>query len=235
MSGKKRTKGTKRVTKKAKAKLITLANDQRLLALDISSKAVGWSFWVNEELVRYDKFVLPEKLGHGGRLCHFRHELKILMADLSPTRVVYEAPYQGRMRYAFGVLSLYIGMLKATYYEVSGTDLADEDAIAAHLIKRRIGARRGRDHDENKRIVVQLVNERFGIALAYDANDRSKHRSDDDVADAIALGWSVFISSEPEKTLGKEDDPTDGTTRGRSPQRRRRSASPRAPRQRRTA
>lgn len=235
MSGKKRSKVTKSGTKKRKTKLITLVNDQRLLALDISSKAVGWSFWVNEELVRYDKFVLPEKLGHGGRLCHFRDELTHLMAELLPTRVVYEAPYQGRMRKVFGVLSMYIGMLKAMYFEVSGVDLADEDGIAAHLVKRRIGARRGRSHDENKRIVVQLVNERFGIALAYNATDRSKRLSDDDVADAIAVGWSVFISSEPEKTLGKEEDPTDGTTRGRSPQRRRRNASPRAPRQRRTA
>jgi hypothetical protein len=132
------------------------------------------------------------------------------------------------------VLSAYIGMLKATYYEVSGSDLDERDGIAAHLIKRRIGARKGRSHDENKRIVVQLVNERFGLSLAYQSEDRSKKTSDDDIADAIAVGWSVLLA-EHEIDLGVEGTIPDGISGGRRPKRSRRSAGARPTRRRRAS
>lgn len=218
--------------RKPRAVPVPLAGDEVLLALDISSRAVGWAVFRNGELSHYDKWVLPHLKGHGCRLCVFREDLLRAFAEYNPTAVYWEAPYQGRARHAFAVLSAYVGMLKATYYEWAGTDIDEEHGIPAHLVKRRIGARRGRSHEENKRIVVTLVNEQFGLSLRYKADDARKTISDDDVADAIAVGWAALLGRTGTEPEDAEEGADDGLAGGRRTQRRVRRTSPRKTRSR---
>jgi Holliday junction resolvasome RuvABC endonuclease subunit len=110
--------------------------------------------------------------------------------EWGPHVVIYEAPYQGRMKNTFGILSRYVGVIEAAHYEHYEREVAKSEAVPAHLVKRAIGAKKGKDHESNKKIVLMLVNQTFGLSLKYKANDSTKKVSQDDEADAIALNWA---------------------------------------------
>ncbi len=120
------------------------------------------------------------------------------LAEFNPDLVVYEAPYHGRMRNAYAILSKYVSTVELTYRMWSGAPLPPEAAVAASSIKKLIGAPKGSSHGDNKREVVNLVNSHFGLRLKFNATDRTKQRSDDDVADAIAVGWAFLLSTAEE-------------------------------------
>lgn len=162
---------------------------ERVLSLDSSSRSCGWAVFDNGELVTYGHFS-QEGDGHGERLANFSLWLHQLFMDWQPTRVIYEAPYQGRMRNTFGILSRYVGVIEAMHFNWSGREFAKDEAVAAHLVKKAIGAPKGRDHDHNKKIVLLMVNKRFGLNLRFKGNDLNKRVSQDDDADAIALNWA---------------------------------------------
>jgi hypothetical protein len=58
------------------------------------------------------------------------------------------------------------------------------------MVKKAIAAKKGKDHESNKKIVVLLVNETFGLNLKFKANDTNQRVTQDDEADAIALNWA---------------------------------------------
>lgn len=165
---------------------------ERVLAFDSSSRACGWSVFDEGQLVAYGHFrqIGP---GHGERLMNFRAWLLHMFASWQPTRVIYEAPYQGRMRNTFGVLSKYVAMIEEAHYEHYQAEIDETGVVPAHVIKKVIGARKGKDHEANKKIVVLLVNETFGLSLQFKTNDLGKKVSQDDDADAIALNWAWHL------------------------------------------
>lgn len=169
------------------------------MALDTSSKCVGWSVFDDGQLVQHGRYVQQGK-GHGQRLASFRLWTLALLHEFTPEQLVYEAPYSGRMRNTFGVLSKYAGVVEACHYEHFGREIPPANAVAAHLVKKAIGATKGRSHEENKKIVLLLVNQVFGLALKYAQNDTTKKTSQDDEADAIALNWAWHV-------LYRTDDP----------------------------
>ena len=124
---------------------------------------------------------------------NFRRWLSAMFDGWKPTRVIYEAPYQGRMRNTFGILTRYVGQIEAAHFECFGRALEKEEAVPAHLVKKAIGAQKGKDHDANKKIVVVLINKAFGLNLKFKANDVRKKVSQDDDADAIALNWAWHL------------------------------------------
>lgn len=163
---------------------------QRILALDSSSACIGYAVFEQEQVLAYGKFIPTGGRGtHGEKLAGFRAWLMALVAEVVPDRVCFELPFHGRRRNTFGVLCRYIGVIEAVHFEALGREVGDGDAIPAHLIKRAIGAPRGQTHEENKRRVVRMVNERYGLRLRY-ADD--KKISQDDIADAIAVGWAWY-------------------------------------------
>ena len=164
---------------------------ERVLALDPSSACVGWSLFEAGELARQGKYIQQgEKGRHGQKLDTFRVWLDALLIDLHPDRLLYEAPYQGRMKHTFGILSRYVGIIEAVHFWHFGYEIPPNDAVPAHTVKRAIGAKRGANHEDNKVIVLKLVNARYGINLKYKKNDRDKKTTQDDIADAIAVNWA---------------------------------------------
>jgi hypothetical protein len=80
--------------------------------------------------------------------------------------------------------------------EFFGVELPQEDALEAKAIKRAIGAKRVKGHENNKLVVVKLVNAEFGLRLKFKADERPKKISQDDEADAIAVGWAWHLLRE---------------------------------------
>lgn len=165
---------------------------ERVLALDSSSKACGWSLFEAGQLISYGKFLQKGK-GHGERLMHFRQWILAMLQEFRPTQLVYEKPYSGRMKNTFGILSRYAGVIELAHFEHFQAEMPADNAVAAHLIKKAIGAKKGRNHEQNKKIVLLLINQVFGLSLKYKSNDQTKKISEDDTADGIACNWAWHI------------------------------------------
>jgi Holliday junction resolvasome RuvABC endonuclease subunit len=164
---------------------------ERVLALDSSSRACGWAVCDDGVLIGHGVYK-QEGDGHGERLMRFRSWLLEMFTQWAPHVVAYEAPYQGRMKNTFGILSRYVGAIEAAHFEHYQVEIEKTQAVAAHLVKKTIGAKKGENHEANKKIVVLLVNQRFGLSLKYKSNDRNKTVTQDDEADAIALAWAWY-------------------------------------------
>jgi Holliday junction resolvasome RuvABC endonuclease subunit len=202
-----RTGRTRKRKQKPIAFLPVGEGDERVLGLDTSSKCIGWAVFDNGQLTQHGRFVLPGKC-HGEKLAALRVWLMQLLAEFRPTRLVYEAPYRGLNGTTFGVLSRYAGMVECCHFEHFLAGIPAEDAVPAKEVKRAIGApsakrgklarsrKKGRapkrladeTHTQNKLIVLNMVNERFGLGLKLEENDES---------DAIALTWAWHVLNRP--------------------------------------
>jgi Holliday junction resolvasome RuvABC endonuclease subunit len=167
----------------------------RVLALDSSSRACGWSIFDNGALLVHGCY-RQTGTGHGERLMNFRAWLLGMLQEWAPHVVIYEAPYQGRMKNTYGILSRYVGIIESAHFEHYGREFDKDEAVAAHLVKRAIGAKKGTDHEANKKIVLLMVNQQFGLNLKFKANDTTKKITQDDEADAIALNWAWHLMRE---------------------------------------
>lgn len=131
---------------------------------------------------------------HGEKLANFFEWLSRLIRDLQPDDTVFEAPYAGRhRRYTFGVLSKYVGVVELTHFHCLARELPAENKIAAHAVKRALGVPKGQTHDDNKRLMVAEINQVYGLALRYKKEDRAKKVTEDDRADAIAVGRAWLL------------------------------------------
>jgi len=135
----------------------------------------------------------------------FRLWLLDMMKAWGPHVVVYEAPYQGRMKNTFGILSRYVGIIEAAHFEHFSREFEKSEAVAAHLVKRAIRAKKGANHEANKKIVLLLVNQHFGLSLKFKANDTTKKVTQDDEADAIALNWAWHLLNESGSALDEDE------------------------------
>jgi Holliday junction resolvasome RuvABC endonuclease subunit len=165
---------------------------ERVFALDISSVCCGWSIFDNGHLLTYGKYKQVGE-GHGERMWNFHNWLLTMFNGWAPTEVVYEAPYAGPRRHAFSVLIRYAGVVQLTYFNWTGNELAEDNAVPANLVKKLIGAKKGKNHEANKKIVLMLMNQLYGLNLKFKSKDPKKSVSQDDEADAIAvnLAWHV--------------------------------------------
>lgn len=164
----------------------------RLLALDISSVCVGWSLWDDGRLLEFGRY-RQQGAEHGEKLVNFQQWLVDTFDTLDPDHVAFEAPYAGRRRHTFAVLSMYCAVVLMVHFERTGFEVPEENRVAAHQVKRRLQVRKGASHTENKKIMVQWANETFGLSLSFDVKDKTKRKSQDDEADAIAVGYAWYL------------------------------------------
>jgi Holliday junction resolvasome RuvABC endonuclease subunit len=160
--------------------------EARTLGLDVSSVCVGYAVFDGAALVDYGKH---HQVGaeHGEKLASFAAWLAGLLAEFAPDHLVVEQPYPGQRRHTYGVLSMYIGVVLAQHWARYGAEMPKAHRVPAHRVKRALGVKKGADHAANKEIMVREINRRYGTGLRYAKAATSRHTSDDDVADAIAL------------------------------------------------
>lgn len=136
---------------------------------------------------------MPHGQDHGEKLVDFHAWLASMFLDWEPTDVIYEMPYPGRERHAFGVLQMYVAALFAEHWVFFGREIPTTNRITPREVKRLNKLPEGGSYKANKALACQRVNELYQLNLKYDPNDREKQRSQDDTADAILLGraWSL--------------------------------------------
>jgi Holliday junction resolvasome RuvABC endonuclease subunit len=164
----------------------------RVLALDLSSKCVGYAVFEGTDLVDHGKYV-TEGVSHDERLLRFQLWLMQLFDAVHPEELVVERAFSGRQRNAYGVLMLYHGALMASWFAFRGEPLPDECRIMAKSVKRLLGFKQLTSHDARKKQAVQAINKLYRLRLKYKSHDPFKKVSEDDVADAIAAGRAYLI------------------------------------------
>lgn len=200
-----RTKSVQRRTKASNrssmAPYPTQEGTERVIALDISSVCCGWSIFDDGDLLTFGRYKQVGD-GHGERMWNFHKWLMELLNAWQPTHLIYEAPYAGPRRHAFSVLIRYAGTVQLSYFCWTGQELPEENAVPANLVKKLIGAKKGKNHEANKKIVLLMINQRYGLNLKYKSKDPKKSVSQDDEADAIAVNWAWHVRYRSE--LGEE-------------------------------
>lgn len=174
----------------------TGADHERLLALDTSSTCVGWAVFEDGSLVQHGRY-RQKQVEHGERLATFQTWLEDMLRTFNPNQLVYEKPFAGRRRNAFGVLTMYVAVVLLTWFRHSGLEITTANAVPARDVKRRNSMRKGKDHEQNKKLGVLLANRLYGLRLKYKSNDKTKKVSQDDEADAILLGRAWLVAERP--------------------------------------
>lgn len=159
----------------------------RVLALDVSSVCVGWALF---------KDGLPEVFGkyhqvgesHDERLVHFHGWLGAVLQQLQPDEMVLEEPYFSRQPKTFAVLTMYATVVLMCHVEYFGEAMPGQNRIQPAQVKRELKAKYGTDHTNRKRLMVLMMNQIYGLELRFKHPDKFKRVSDDDIADALALG-----------------------------------------------
>lgn len=169
---------------------------ERVLALDTSSTCVGWAVFEDGHLVHHGRY-RQKQVEHGERLSTFQAWLAAMFRQYMPKQVIYEKPFAGRRRNAFGVLTMYVAVVLLTWFQHTGSEIGEGCAVAARDVKRRNEMRKGKNHEQNKKLGVLLANKLYGLRLKYKSNDKTKKVSQDDEADAILLGRAWLIAERP--------------------------------------
>lgn len=166
----------------------------RVLALDVSSKCVGYAVFDGTDLVEHGRY-RTEGVSHDERLLRFQFWLMELFVATSPDELVVERAFAGRQRNAYGVLMLYHGCLLASWFAYHGAPLPDEQRVQAKAVKRLLGLKQLPSHDARKRQMVLEMNKQYKLRLKWKSHDPLKKVSDDDEADAIAVGRAWLIQT----------------------------------------
>jgi Holliday junction resolvasome RuvABC endonuclease subunit len=158
------------------------------LAFDLSSSCCGWAVGQDETLERYGKFIFKSTAGTSEKLAAFAGLVDVLLATFQPNEVILENPLSGRAKVTARHFEL-VGILRATVYARLGYEIEQEHFISPKTVKKWMEVPSGTDHNNNKLIMVNKINDLFGLQLKYDPN--SKIHTDDDTADAIAalVAW----------------------------------------------
>jgi Holliday junction resolvasome RuvABC endonuclease subunit len=189
------TPPTKR-TRTPVAPVAHVAATHRLFALDTSSSCVGWALFVGGELRQFGKLPLTARGAAG--LVQFADWLTPTLVELHPDEVAVEWPFPGRNPKTYGMLMQVIAVVMIGHFRYRGAELPKSNQVEAHAVKRLLKRPRPTGAQSVKQLMVEYINTRFGLQLKFKANDKTKRISDDDIADAIAVGAAWFVRREKE-------------------------------------
>lgn len=201
-------KGSTKTTKPKKNKKAKPSTNQtgvKILALDIAGRATGWAVGQGRTLLGYGKHVSNLRHGRAQRLSEFGAWLSILLVREKPDLVLIEKPYLGRNSNVLANLSKYIAVAEVEIFRALGENVDEDWFLDPRSVKKGLKLRRPTSkqsarlkHEENKVLMVNKINELYGLKLVYDAN--SKIKSDDDCADAIALLHFWWLGTEEDES-----------------------------------
>mgnify|MGYP001272746630 CR=1 FL=1 len=164
----------------------------RVLALDVSSKCVGYAVFDGTDLVDYGRHRTQGE-SHDERLLRYQVWLMELFELVKPDELVVERAFSGRQRNAFGVLSLYHGVTMATWFAFRREPIPDEQRVHSKAVKRLLKLKALTTHDARKRQMVLEMNKIYRLRLKWKSHDPTKRVSEDDTADAIGIGRAWLI------------------------------------------
>lgn len=176
-----------------------LENEVVILALDLSTSCVGWCLGIDTDLVLWGKYVFKRSAGIGEKLHAFAEWLQVLIDTYKPDRILLEEPLKRKGNTTARHYEM-LGVVRQVWRSRTGTEILKSWIISSTTVKTHMKVKRGRNHSHNKAIMVDKVNDLYNLKFQYAS---SKHRSDDDIADAIAV-WTTYMRRN-RKSMKEED------------------------------
>lgn len=161
------------------------------LALDMSTSCVGWVVGVNHKPIHHGKFILKKDAGIGHKLAAFDEFLASLLVAFTPDRLAVEKPVKRRGNTTERHMEL-MGIVRKTWVQYMGEELMESWIIPPTTVKRVLQVQPGANHEANKQIMVERINDLFDLGLKY--HKSNKKISDDDIADAYAVLVTLWNS-----------------------------------------
>jgi Holliday junction resolvasome RuvABC endonuclease subunit len=160
------------------------------IGLDLSSSAIGWAVSVDQLLYNHGKLVFRRTDGMGAKVRDAYEFFWDLFRFYKPTRICLEKPV---MRHGSSTArhNEMLAVVRLAAISAGAGEIADEAMIPPQTIKRCLKVPKGDSHEENKRNMLELVNQRLGLRLKF--HKGSKLESDDDIADAIAVLMTLWV------------------------------------------
>ena len=156
-----------------------VVND-RVLALDISSRSTGWAVFENRELKDYGVILISSKLSWAERLSLFRTALVQLVEKHSPNTIAIEDIYRGPSFITFKVLSMFHGVA----YEVCKTVGKVLPKPYKVLTIRKALGEMGSVVCTTKEQAFLIMNETLSLNLKFSTGN--------DIADACAIVYAHY-------------------------------------------
>lgn len=135
-------------------------------------------------------------------MLEFAAWLRTMLQSHQPDELVVEKPYAGPMRNTFGVLMMYVAVVLLVHFEYRSAELPRINFMLPHLVKKSFRLPKGSSHEARKRTMVETINARYGLSLVFKPGDKTKRISEDDTADAIALGDAWLRRFRPDSVPG---------------------------------
>lgn len=164
-----------------------------LLALDVSSVCTGYAVFHDKNLIAYGKYRKEEKT-HDERLFSFEQWLGELLLEYNPDERIVEDIYSAGRAEPYGTLKMYQTVVLLAHIRHFGVPMPSRNRMQPAGVKRILHAKYGNDHENRKRMMVNMINTLYGLDLRYKDPDKTKRVSDDDIADAIAVGRAWLIT-----------------------------------------
>lgn len=163
------------------------------MSLDVSTSAIGWSIFDEDELIEYGRLTPSVKnLDWRDRVHNLLIQLETLILKYKPTKIYQEdIPVGGnggvitgiQLGYAQGVYSL----IEKLYSEI--------EYINVGTWRKNIGINSGKDQRRNAKKIksIEKANELFGLnlPLEFTSGGNYKENGSDDISDSILLFCST--------------------------------------------
>ena len=165
----------------------------KILALDVSGAATGWAIGIDGKLESFGKFIGKVTQSKGRQLYEFSKWIEEILKEKSPDIIIIERPFRGRNSNVLAQISKFIAIVELSSVKILDLDITSDHFLDPKSVKKNLKVKKGRNHDDNKKIMVKRINAIYGLHLKYIKN-KAKAYNDDDSADAIALlhAWWSF-------------------------------------------
>ena len=179
------------------------------LALDLSSTCIGWAVGLNKEPHDWGKLVFKSTAEIGEKLVAVLDFMNFLLEFYKPTRLFVETTLS-RHGDTTRRHNEILGIVRCVWRQHTEREILRGWFIPAKTVKAALGVELAGNHTENKRRMVEKINQIYGLNLVFST---SKLKSDDDIADALAVLKAEWTKSEIKKTKKKTGTKAIGKTR----------------------
>jgi RNase H-fold protein (predicted Holliday junction resolvase) len=162
-----------------------------ILSLDLSTSCIGWAVGYEEKIVSFGKLIFTDDRCIGEKAVALAVYLSSIFKVFEPSLILIERPMDRRGNVT-RLHNQMLGVVRYLAFRLLKLEVDDEHLMVPQTIKKLMGVPKGRNHDHNKQIMVEHINKTLGLGLRYHT---SKFKSEDDVADAIAILLSWWIKT----------------------------------------
>lgn len=165
----------------------------KIIALDASTSCTGYAVFEDDQLVAYGK-IKPNGDDWRDRIMDETLELAALIRECHPRVIIAEDVPKKPGANTLQKLGAVHGMILSLCAGFRIKPMFVLPTNWRHELGMFDGTRAGMKRDVMKEKAVHMANEQFGLNLQWISPTSSKN--DDDVAEAVLIGWSYVIKSQ---------------------------------------